>query len=150
MTAPPLQAYVPRLVIDWLSGFDTRTHRCITGSLAFIDISGFTALTERLARKGHVGAEEMSDALNATFAHLLEVADAYGAGLVKWGGDAVLLLFSDAGHAERACGAAFGMRARLREVGHLKTTAGNINLRMSVGIHSGEFDFFLVGDPELH
>jgi class 3 adenylate cyclase/tetratricopeptide (TPR) repeat protein len=145
-----LEPYVPRLVVDWLATDSAATHRRITGTLAFVDISGFTALTERLARKGHVGAEEMSDALNATFAHLLEVADRHGADLVKWGGDAVLLMFSGPDHAARACAAAYGMRGRLREVGRLRTTAGNINLRMSVGIHSGDFDFFLVGDPALH
>ena len=35
----------------------------------------------------------MSDILNATFADLLDVAYHDGAGLVKWGGDAVLLVF---------------------------------------------------------
>ncbi|MBW8751070.1 MAG: AAA family ATPase [Propionibacteriales bacterium] len=145
-----LAPYVPRLVVDWLRHHESETHRRINGTLAFVDISGFTALTERLARKGNVGAEEMSDALNATFAHLLQVADGYGADLVKWGGDAVLLLFAGPEHAARACAAALGMRGRLREVGRLKTTAGNINLRMSIGVHSGDFDFFLVGDPALH
>ena len=114
---PVLTPYVPSLVVDWLARSPTRTHLRVAGTLAFVDISGFTALTERLARHGHVGAEEMSDALNATFAHLLEVADGYGADLVKWGGDAVLLMFAGPDHAPRACEAAFGMRARLREVG---------------------------------
>jgi class 3 adenylate cyclase/tetratricopeptide (TPR) repeat protein len=150
MSVPSLEPYVPRLVVEWLRDHDTEAHRCLPGTLAFVDISGFTALTERLARKGHVGAEEMSDALNATFGHLIEVADQQGADLVKWGGDAILLMFDGPGHAERACCAAYDMRARLREVGHLRTTAGRIDLRMSVGIHSGDFHYFLVGDPALH
>ena len=82
-----LEPYVPRLVFDWLHKDPGQVHRCVSGTLAFVDISGFTTLTERLARKGRVGAEEMSDALNATFGHLLEVADRYGADLVKWGGE---------------------------------------------------------------
>jgi len=45
-----LEPYVPRLAVDWLRDHDTETHRRITGTLAFVDISGFTALTERLAR----------------------------------------------------------------------------------------------------
>jgi class 3 adenylate cyclase/tetratricopeptide (TPR) repeat protein/ABC-type cobalamin transport system ATPase subunit len=148
--SPSLAPYVPRLVVEWLQDHDAETHRCLPGTLAFVDISGFTALTERLARKGHVGAEEMSDALNATFGHLIEVADGQGADLVKWGGDAILLMFDGPGHAARACAAAYDMRARLRKVGHLSTTAGRIDLRMSVGIHSGDFHYFLVGDPALH
>jgi class 3 adenylate cyclase/tetratricopeptide (TPR) repeat protein len=145
-----LKPYVPRLVVDWLRSGSQDTYREVEGSLAFVDISGFTQLTERLARKGKVGAEEMSNTLNTTFAALLDVAYADGAGLVKWGGDAVLLLFDGPDHAARACRAAYRMRATMREVGRLQTTAGRVTLRMSVGIHSGTFHFFLVGDPSYH
>ena len=148
--ADPLAPYVPRLVIDWLRTTPEAPHRSVDGTLAFVDISGFTRLTERLARKGKVGAEEMSDLLDATFAALLAVAYEDGAGLVKWGGDAVLLLFDGPQHAARACRAAHRMRATMREVGRLDTSAGRVTLRMSVGVHSGQVDFFLVGDPAQH
>ena len=145
-----LLSYVPGLLRDWTpSGYDDR-HMRVAGTLAFVDISGFTRLTERLARRGKVGAEEMSDLLSGTFAGLLAEAQEDGADLVKWGGDAMLLLFQGDGHPERAARSAHRMRARLRVVGRLPTTSGTVNLRMSVGVHSGEFDFFLVGDPDLH
>jgi hypothetical protein len=51
--------YVPRLLRDWTPTGDDERHMRVPGSLAFVDISGFTRLTERLARKGKVGAEEM-------------------------------------------------------------------------------------------
>jgi class 3 adenylate cyclase/tetratricopeptide (TPR) repeat protein len=145
-----LVPYVPRLLGRWApTGHDDR-HMRVSGTVAFVDISGFTRLTERLARKGKVGAEEMSDILSATFAGLLAEARDDGADLVKWGGDAVLLLFQGPEHAQRAARAAHRMRARLRVIGRLPTTSGMVVLRMSVGIHSGDFDFFLVGDPEVH
>src|SRR6478752_2729466 len=154
MTVPapddPFRPYVPRLVVDWVRNAPHDLHRTVDGTLAFVDISGFTKLTERLARSGKVGAEEMSDALDATFSALLGVAYEDGAGLVKWGGDAVLLLFDGPEHAPRAARAAHRMRAALRRVGHLDTSVGRATLRMSVGIHSGRFDFFLVGDPDHH
>ena len=145
-----LRPYVPRLVVDWLHTSPDDLYREVEGSLAFVDISGFTKLTERLARRGKVGAEEMSDTLNATFAALLAEAYEEGAGLVKWGGDAVLLLFDGPDHAARSCRAAHRMRACMREVGRIDTSSGRVTLRMSVGIHSGLFHFFLVGDPSLH
>ena len=145
-----LEPYVPRLVVNWLREDPQAIWREVEGTLVFVDISGFTQLTERLARKGKVGAEEMSDVLNATFGELLSVAYVDGAGLVKWGGDAVLLLFEGDQHAARATRAAYRMRARLRKVGDLRTTAGRVRLRMSVGVHSGTFQFFLVGDPAIH
>ena len=141
-----LSPYVPRLLIDWLRTTPGRPFRQVDGTLAFVDISGFTKMTERLARKGKVGAEELNDLLDVCFTELLKVAYADGAGLVKWGGDAVLLLFDGENHAARACRAAYGMRRFLRSMGRLLSSAGFVTLRMSVGIHSGEFDFFLAGD----
>jgi class 3 adenylate cyclase len=122
----------------------------VAGSLAFVDIAGFTRLTERLSRTGKAGAEEMSDILDATFTALLDEAMAEGADLVTWGGDAVVLLFQGAEHAVRAARAAHRMRSSLRTVGRITTSSGFVVLRMSVGVHSGEFDFFLVGDPAVH
>ncbi|WP_165357029.1 AAA family ATPase [Nocardioides zhouii] len=122
----------------------------VNGTVAFVDISGFTRLTERLARKGKVGAEEMSDILSATFAGLLDEVRDDGADLIKWGGDAVLLLFQGDDHAHRAARASHRMRAKLKVIGRLPTTSGTVVLRMSVGVHSGDFDFFLVGDPDVH
>ena len=113
--------------------------------MAFVDVSGFTAMSERLAAKGKAGAEEVTDVMNATFAQLLDVAYARGGGLLKFGGDALLLFFSGEDHAARATRAAFDMRSTLREIGHLRTSAGQVTLRMHVGAHSGSFDFFLVG-----
>jgi class 3 adenylate cyclase/tetratricopeptide (TPR) repeat protein len=149
-TPHALAAYLPRILGDWLSDWPDRSHLAVDGTLVFADISGFTRLTERLARLGRVGAEEMSDALNATFTQLLGEAHADDADLVKWGGDAVLLLFDGPDHAARAARAAYRMRGRLRAVGRLNTSAGHAQLRMSVGVHSGTIHFFLVGDPALH
>jgi class 3 adenylate cyclase/tetratricopeptide (TPR) repeat protein len=141
-----LAPYVPRIAIEWLRETPDARHKQIEGSLAFVDISGFTALTERLSKKGKVGAEEMNDLLDACFAELLSVAYAQGAGVIKWGGDAVLLLFDGAGHETRACRAALNMHRQIKSAGKLRTSSGLVTLRMSVGIHSGAFDFFLVGD----
>ncbi|MGH8889006.1 MAG: AAA family ATPase [Acidothermaceae bacterium] len=140
-----LRPFVAGLVIDWLRATPDARHRMVSGTLVFADISGFTRLTERLAAKGKIGAEEMSDILDVTFAALLSVAYDHGAWLVKWGGDAVLLLFEGPDDAERACTAAHEMRRTLREVGRLRTSVGEVQLRMSVGVHTGEFDFYLVG-----
>ena len=146
----PLAAYAPRLAVEWFRTARDERYQVIDGSLAFVDISGFTKLTERLARAGRVGSEELSDILDRTFAHLLDAARGDGADLVKWGGDAVLLLFRGEDHARHAVRAADRMRRALREVGQTHASAGAVRLRMSVGIHTGQFHFFLVGDPAIH
>lgn len=138
--------YVPALVFAWMRDQPGTIWRTIPGTLTFIDISGFTKMSERLARKGKVGAEEVSDAIDLCFSHLLQVAFEHGGGLLKFGGDALLLFYDGPDHAVRATRAAIRMRKKLREVGRLQTSAGIVILRMSVGVHSGDFNFFLVGD----
>jgi class 3 adenylate cyclase/tetratricopeptide (TPR) repeat protein len=145
-----LQAYVPELVLEWLSSYPDRRYVAIDGSLAFVDIAGFTMLTERLASRGRVGAEEMSDILDTTFGTLIQAARPDGADLVKWGGDAVFLFFRGPDHALHAARAAYQMRKALRTLGGQRASAGRVTLQMSAGIHSAQFHFFLVGDPALH
>ena len=120
-------------------------HRELEASLVFVDISGFTALTERLARKGKVGAELMRDTLDGVFTALLDEAYDWGAGLLKWGGDALLLLFDGPDHALRASRAAWEMQGTIDRVGRLHLSGGTIVLRMSVGIGTGTFHFFMTG-----
>src|SRR5580698_4461522 len=137
--------YVPRLVIDWMREVPELGYRSVPGTLMFADISGFTDLTERLAHRGKFGAEEMGDILNGVFEELLVPAYNYGAGLIKWGGDAGLFLFTEEGHTQRACRAAFEMQRVLKTAGRLRTSVGEVRLRMSIGIHSGDLEFLLVG-----
>jgi class 3 adenylate cyclase/tetratricopeptide (TPR) repeat protein len=140
-----LTPHMPRLVLRWLNEEPERTARSIDGTVVFVDISGFTALSERLARNGRVGAEEITEILGQLFTRLLAVAYGNGGMLIKFGGDALLLLFEGDDHARRGARAAYGMRRELRAVGSVSSSAGSVRLRMSVGIHSGRFDVFLVG-----
>lgn len=141
-----LTPFVPRLVVEWLRDEPDSRWREVDGTLAFVDVSGFTAMSERLAREGKSGAEQVTEVMNATFARLLEVAYSYGGGLLKFGGDALLILFDGADHPARAAAAAHGMRDALAASSHPATAAGEVTLRMHVGLHSERFHFFLVGD----
>ena len=140
-----LTAYVPRLVIDWLRRDPNELYQALDATFVFVDISGFTALTERLSQKGKIGAELMRDTLDGVFRALLDEAYDWGAGLLKWGGDALLLLFDGPEHERRACRAAWEMQRTIDRVGRLHLTGGTLVLRMSVGIGTGTFHFFLTG-----
>jgi class 3 adenylate cyclase/tetratricopeptide (TPR) repeat protein len=144
--ADELVSFVPRLTLEWLRDDPEQLWREVDGTLAFVDISGFTAMSEQLSSRGRAGAEEVTEVMNATFAALLEAAYAEGGGLLKFGGDALLLLYDGDEHARRAARAAFTMRRTLRGIGRVRTAAGTVNLKMHAGLHSGRFSFFLVGD----
>jgi class 3 adenylate cyclase/tetratricopeptide (TPR) repeat protein len=136
--------YVPRLARTWLAEFPDDIARELEGTAVFVDVSGFTKLSERLARRGNIGAEELAGTINECFARLLAVAWDHGGILLKFGGDALLLFFTGSQHERAAVGAAVSMRRALREHG-AHTSVGNVQLRMSVGVHSGAFNFFMLG-----
>jgi class 3 adenylate cyclase/tetratricopeptide (TPR) repeat protein len=144
--AAELVSFVPRLTIEWLGCHPERSWLEVDGTLAFVDISGFTAMSEQLSSLGRAGAEEVTDVMNATFSALLDQAYALGGGLLKFGGDALLLLYEGENHAARAARAAFEMRTTLRAIGRPRTSAGTVQLRMHAGLHTGRFQFFLVGE----
>jgi class 3 adenylate cyclase/tetratricopeptide (TPR) repeat protein len=145
-SASELLPHVPRLVLGWEGAEQGTFHRRLDGSMAFVDISGFTAMSERLARLGREGAEEVSDIINSIFARLLAVAYGNGASLLKFSGDALLLFFEGPEHPGRAAHAAGGMRRELRDIGRVQTSGGATTLKMHVGVHSGGFDFFVLGN----
>ncbi|MGZ5129279.1 MAG: tetratricopeptide repeat protein [Actinomycetota bacterium] len=140
-----LSPYLPRLALQWVSDDDASLSRDVEGTVVFVDISGFTNLSEKLAKVGREGAEALAEAIGSTFGRLLAVAYGEGGGLIKFGGDALFLLFTGPEHPVRGVRAAHGMRRTLREIGRLETKGGKVNLRMSVGVHSGTFNLFLVG-----
>jgi class 3 adenylate cyclase len=151
-TPGALGPYTSRLHRRWLSeeaaagpGAAGPRHRAIDGSLLFADVSGFTPLAERLARHGKVGAEELTDTLNAVFTDLLGVAARYGGDCLKFGGDALLLLFDEPGHARRAAAAGVGMQDALRALRRQRSSVGVARLGISMGVHTGPVDCVLVG-----
>jgi class 3 adenylate cyclase/tetratricopeptide (TPR) repeat protein len=87
----------------------------------------------------------MSDHLDRILSELLNAAYEYGGWLVKWGGDALLLMFDSADHAALACAASAAMQSRIREVGVLDASVGRVRLRMSIGVHTGTLTFHFVG-----
>ena len=140
-----LKPYVPRLLIEWMRSSPETHHHAVEGTLAFVDISGFTALTERLSRRGKIGSEELRDLLDGVFKALLDEAYEWGAGLLKWGGDALLLLFDGPGHPERAVRAMWELQRTIDRVGQIRVGGGKAVLRMSVGMATGSIEFFTAG-----
>ena len=142
-----LRRHIPDLAIEWMLDTPDDLWRQFEGTLCFADISGFTALAERLAQRGRMGGEELVETLGRVFAQMLDIADARGGSLLKFGGDALLLFFRGEDHAVQAACAAVEMRQALRRASEMATSVGPLRLTMSVGLHSGTVDFFLVGGP---
>ncbi|MBO9534028.1 MAG: tetratricopeptide repeat protein [Solirubrobacteraceae bacterium] len=141
--APP--SYLAALHHRWLAGDGGPPWRDAPGTLLFFDISGFTPLTERLMTRGKIGAEELTEILGEVFGELLGAAGRFGGDTLKFGGDAVLILFDGDDHEQRACAAAWEMQRTMRRYRRLKTSAGNVALGASCGVASGPVHVFLAG-----
>jgi hypothetical protein len=128
-----LSAYVPPAVArfsfkdpDWQPG---GTWRYFFAASTFADISGFTPLAEKLAVNDARGVEELTVILNRVFEALISAAELHGGRVVKFGGDALSIVWPAiedelAAATGRAIEAAFAMQAALAEA-HL--TKGDID-----------------------
>ena len=114
--------------------------------MVFADVSGFTALSERLATRGKLGAEQMTDLLDAVFERLLGAALDLGADLLAFGGDALCLLFDGDEHSRRAAAVAAALQRSLRARTPAHAAVGRISLGMSIGAHTGLIHLFRAGD----
>src|SRR5262249_29114275 len=145
LDAQRVRPYVPRTFQQHLVDAPQEKGWAADGTAVFVDISGFTQLSEQLARKGREGAEQITDVISRSFEEVRAVAYRNEGGLIKFGGDALLLWFHEDGHEERACRAAVLMRTVLDDVGRIDLPGAQVTLQMSQGVHSGKFQFFSVG-----
>ncbi|MEM1333619.1 MAG: adenylate/guanylate cyclase domain-containing protein, partial [Actinomycetota bacterium] len=135
-----LAAFVPRLTVE-LGATPGNVHRSVDGSMLSADISGFTTLSERQSGKGKSGAEDLARIISSCFTDLIDAAYAHDGEVIKFGGDALLILFRGASHQRRAAGAGLAMQRALAS----SPTARRTKLTMTVGVSDGPFDAFLVG-----
>jgi class 3 adenylate cyclase/tetratricopeptide (TPR) repeat protein len=111
----------------------------VDGTMVMADLSGFTALSERLARAGDEGAERLVAIINSFFDRMLKTAGRYGGDTLTFGGDAILLLFDGPDHATRAAVAALEMLRQVERAAAVQADDGRIKIGMSVGAHSDRF-----------
>ena len=132
----------------WLSERPEQLYERVTGTLVFLDVSGFTRLSERLARRGRDGAEELTELISEVLGSQIAAVSAYGGDVLSFGGDALLVLFEGTDHVARAVTAAADARDAMRAFRSLPTSVGAVTLRISIGVETGPIDLYLVGSPE--
>src|SRR5258706_3529497 len=62
-------------------------------AVLFVDISGFTALTEQFAVRGPSGAEDISGVLNDFYGQWIDIIRSYGGDIIKFAGDGILVIW---------------------------------------------------------
>lgn len=144
-----LTSYVPNLITRRLAiapaPLAAPLSERFSAAVLFADISGFTALTERLAQHGLTGAEELSRLLNEYFGQLIALITEHGGDVVKFAGDALLAVWQaeeslpDATLRAAHCGLAAQNKL------HNYATAEGMRLSLRVGISAGDVTVVHVG-----
>lgn len=106
------------------------------------DISGFTALSERHSAQGRAGSEALLTTISSCFTDLIDAATGQGGDVVKFGGDALLIIFRGDDHPVRCALTGVAMQRALQQ----SRVARQAGLTMTVGAGSGPFDVVLAGN----
>ncbi|MBI5822932.1 MAG: AAA family ATPase [Chloroflexi bacterium] len=92
-----LKSYIPDILQKRIEADPTPPNKPFGESYAaavlFVDISGFTALTEQFAAKGPSGAEDISAVLNDFYGRWINIIKSYGGDIIKFAGDGLLVVW---------------------------------------------------------
>ncbi|MBN1177656.1 MAG: tetratricopeptide repeat protein [Anaerolineae bacterium] len=134
--------HLPIYLIEWILRDPTPGQvggQFFDGTLLFADISGFTAMSERLSRVGREGAEEINLIVNRYFSTMLSILREHHGQMIAFGGDALLGLFIEPDSAARAVQAAWRMQTAMGAFTQTATSQGIFSVQMKVGVHRGRF-----------
>ncbi len=142
------ETYVPkklvrRLISQDADQFPTSVERDVT--VMFTDIVGYSGLSEGIA------ADQVAKLLNRHFGLLAGCIEAEDGTVDKFIGDSVMAFWGApdhyADHADRAVRAALAIECALDEDNKARTAAGEAEIRIRIGLHSGPVTVGNIGAP---
>ena len=114
------------------------------GTTMFIDISGFTPLTEALMQHGTEGAEILSEILDAIFTPLVAQVSAQGGIIPHFAGDAFTAIFQGE-MTEIVANIAENIKRFFDDTPSVKTRFGDFKICVRMGLSYGIVDWGIVG-----
>jgi len=142
-----LKMYVDETVINFMArpGFEDRlmASETVEATVAFIDICGFTALSEVLP------APTVVTMLNTYFDQMVKEIIAQGGYIDKFMGDAVMAVFRGEFHLDRAIDAALSVRTLIQKQQDTLPDGTSYQPQVSIGINTGEMVCGNIGSASL-
>lgn len=148
-----LRTLIPQLILEqYRQG--NRQGRFQAATL-FVDLSGFTPLTEALMRHEKDGAEALAAALRDIFSPLVHYVDEYGGLIPLFAGDAFTAIFpvtnSNIDAAQRATTCALAIQRWMVGEGRtIETRYGEFALAVTAGLSFGEVQWGIPGQAETY
>jgi len=121
------------------------THGHLTAYTLFVDLSGFTPLTEALMKQGNKGAEQLSNILNEIFEPLVHLVYAKGGYIPYFAGDAFTAIFpTDQKDIDARHIIVTAMQAR-EMFSQRQFRFGDFTIGVKFGLSYGEVEWGIVG-----
>ncbi|GAB4518151.1 MAG: hypothetical protein OHK0046_25550 [Anaerolineae bacterium] len=120
-------------------------HGTFTAVVLFVDISGFTRLTETLLQHRKDGAEVLTQVLNSIFNPLVETVYQHGGFISTFAGDSFTAIFDQADAAHHALKTADFIRHFFSTHPTARTPFGAFELAVKIGLGAGEIQWGILG-----
>ncbi len=120
-------------------------------STMFMDISGFTPMTEALMKQGKEGAEVLSSIFNRVFVRFIVAIFDCGGFVSGFAGDAMSVFFPDDNNTNSHFNAIFTAKfinELFRKNGTQKTRLGNYELHVKLGLSYGKVKWGILGSDK--
>lgn len=118
----------------------------------FIDLSGFTPLTEKLMEKGVEGAEEISFVINNIFAPLVNLVYQKDGFIPYFAGDAFLAIFpkeESRMDADSFFKTAYALQKQFNNKELIEAKLGKIDIGVKIGLSVGKVSWGIVGKENI-
>lgn len=142
-----LKMYVDENVINFMGNKEFEAsllkNEMLEASVLFVDVCGFTALTEQIP------ANAVVQLLNSLFDKIVKEIIAQGGHVDKFMGDAVMAVFRGDYHLDRAIDAALAIKDSLAIVEEIDMGDKKYRPAISIGINSGEMVSGNIGSASL-
>jgi class 3 adenylate cyclase/tetratricopeptide (TPR) repeat protein len=150
---PYLPEHLARAIAARPAALQIGHARRVHAVVLFADVSGFTPMSEALARTGRRGAEDLTLILNRYFTRMIALLHDYGGIVCKFGGDALTVIFPyhvrmRGSVTRRAVTCAHAMQAAMPDYAAIPTNAGTFGLAMKIGIARGSLLSMTAGDTD--
>jgi predicted ATPase/class 3 adenylate cyclase len=114
----------------------------------FVDISGFSTMTDQLMEHGQHGAEIMAEVMRTVFEPLIQSVYEQGGFVVAMSGDAFTALFPTETNStqaiHRALSAAWDIRTESAAKSRIQTVYGEFSITIKVGLAMGETSWGII------
>jgi adenylate cyclase len=142
-----LKMYVDENVLNFMTHKEFESsllnNEVVEATVMFVDICGFTAITEQVA------ANMVVKLLNGLFDKIVKEILAQGGHVDKFMGDAVMAVFRGNFHLDRAIDAALAVREELKNIEEVTAGDNVYKPDISIGINSGEMVSGNIGSASL-